>query len=581
MTKLPLNMQQEGISRDQLSERFKTFGWIPNPTNIDLGEDFIVHILVNAEETGIVFHLQEKSIIDIDERRKNDFLVYKFEIQDIFDWEKFSIPVVLVVWDIKQRLGKWILVDDAIKVLNEKKPNWRNNKKSISIYLPWENNTDDEGLTKLRERIGLSFLPYILKGKKLELRPKLTSPGHAEIINGYIEKLSLQGGIIELSGEHFSFPDWFTSWFDSKNIVVTLEAKLPEEPIYIKISATNLAGETYNHDAELRMIERNKNYAVMSNDHQKPSFRFELKVTTNPEETNHEYFLNISINNFGKSVYETHYLLNFIKGFIQSGGGKIVIANIRGDSSLLQRKGTYIGKFPPYLQGFLEITDKLCKIQDYSDDLIVYPQNGIENDDLQTISEMNKIIEYGQIKGTIEKFSVDVEKKGIENLVESIKTTKYIRMVIEGESNFRLFGKDISLGKATRWMRGTIEQSKDELISLLTILGEGETSQIVWHNLSFIEYYSKIMIDEAEKIGKNLYEKFNIDKIFLFGNLVWGEHVMFEESIELAVICSPEIIFDEIRAFCKKTSKQAIAVHKYDELDDEVKLKIADGGRLL
>lgn len=120
--KFAKSIQQEGISRDQISERLKEFGWIPSPTNIDLGEDFIVHIYIDGNPTGKTFHLQAKSVTNIDERKKKNFLVYQFKKQDIFDWEYFEDPVVLLVWDIKQRTGKWVLLDDVIRHLENKNP---------------------------------------------------------------------------------------------------------------------------------------------------------------------------------------------------------------------------------------------------------------------------------------------------------------------------------------------------------------------------------------------------------------------------------------------------------------------------
>ncbi len=130
--------KQELINRHQLCERLVEFGWMPNAPE-DLGEDFIVHIYFQGQATGVTFHIQEKSITNLNERRKGNYLIYDdFKVKDLKHWEGFSLPLVLVVWDIELREGKWALVDDVIKDLDQRRPQWRNNKSKVRVYITYE-----------------------------------------------------------------------------------------------------------------------------------------------------------------------------------------------------------------------------------------------------------------------------------------------------------------------------------------------------------------------------------------------------------------------------------------------------------
>ena len=166
--------RQELISRKQLAERFINFGWIPSSPE-DLGEDFIVHIYFNGQATGVTFHVQEKSVTNLTERHRKEYLIYDFKVKDLKHWEGFNQPVVLVVWDIKLREGRWALLKNVIQQLDQKRPNWRNNKSKARIYIPGINTTDEKGLTQLRHSIGMEMYSLISKDKSLDMIMKFSS----------------------------------------------------------------------------------------------------------------------------------------------------------------------------------------------------------------------------------------------------------------------------------------------------------------------------------------------------------------------------------------------------------------------
>ena len=60
--------QQARRSIRQIAECFEAFGWVVTPPSEDLGEDFIAHIYFDGRATGVLFHIQAKSITNLQER---------------------------------------------------------------------------------------------------------------------------------------------------------------------------------------------------------------------------------------------------------------------------------------------------------------------------------------------------------------------------------------------------------------------------------------------------------------------------------------------------------------------------------
>ena len=175
-TRLTAKKKQERISLHQFRERLEKFGWIATRPDEDLGEDFVVHIYFEGQATGVTFHAQLKSIRNLNKRRKEDYLIYDdIKVKDLKHWEQFTLPVVLFIWDIDLREGRWALVNDLIADLDKRRPGWRENKIKTRVRIPWGNRTDDEGLKKLTRRIGTHLYP-LLKQNPLKFQMQLKFP---------------------------------------------------------------------------------------------------------------------------------------------------------------------------------------------------------------------------------------------------------------------------------------------------------------------------------------------------------------------------------------------------------------------
>jgi hypothetical protein len=140
------------------------------------------------------------------------------KLKDLKHGEKFSLPVVLVVWDVNIRQGRWYTIKELISSLNQNNPNWRKNKRDVQVYIPWENGTDNDGLRQLKAKIGKHVYPLISFGKDLSLTMKLAFPKTPDglmlqkafdlhIKEG--EPVTLEGGVIQ----ELKFSDWWETWF--------------------------------------------------------------------------------------------------------------------------------------------------------------------------------------------------------------------------------------------------------------------------------------------------------------------------------------------------------------------------------
>ena len=219
--------KQELISRAQLGERFIEFGWMPNSPE-DLGEDFIVHIYFQGRATGVTFHVQEKSVTNLHERQKGDHLVYDFRVKDLRHWEAFSLPVVLIVWDIKLREGRWALLDTVISELDQRLPKWRGNKSTARVYIPWSNTTDDAGLVQLRQSLGRHFYPLIARDKQLSMEMKLNFPDTEEgrVAWKAFERFRREGEQATFRGriiQELKFSEWAMPWLSEEEYLQLID----------------------------------------------------------------------------------------------------------------------------------------------------------------------------------------------------------------------------------------------------------------------------------------------------------------------------------------------------------------------
>jgi hypothetical protein len=85
-------------------------------------------------------------------------------VEHLEDWERLAQPIVLAVWNVKLREGRWVLVHEAIADLDKILAGWRDNKTETTVHFPAENTVDETGLRNLGHRIGYRMYDIVAKG---------------------------------------------------------------------------------------------------------------------------------------------------------------------------------------------------------------------------------------------------------------------------------------------------------------------------------------------------------------------------------------------------------------------------------
>lgn len=207
--------QQARRSVRQIAECFEAFGWVVTPPSEDLGEDFIAHIYFNGRSTGVLFHIQAKSITNLQKRKRKDHLPYPFEVKDLLHWSQFALPVILLIWDIQQQEGRWILAKEGIFQLEKKTPNWHT-QKAATIRIPWNNTTDDFGLKRLRQAIGQQLTPQLTHGKSIEatIQLKFSNDPHGREALQQFEAYLREGEAVTLTGKFIEKDELLRKLYD-------------------------------------------------------------------------------------------------------------------------------------------------------------------------------------------------------------------------------------------------------------------------------------------------------------------------------------------------------------------------------
>ncbi|HER45472.1 MAG TPA: DUF4365 domain-containing protein, partial [Thermoplasmatales archaeon] len=461
------NMRQELISRRQLSERLVEFGWIPNDPSLDLGEDFIVHVYLGGQATGVTFHIQEKSVSNLYDRRtaSGDTLIYKFESKDLKHWETFDSPiVVLIVWDIELREGRWIFIDSAISDLDKRLPNWRNNKTRTSVHIPWENTTDDVGLTKLKQHVGHRWYPMIAQNKEVEIKVKLQFPSteNGEANREAYERFIKEGSEATFAGhiiQALEFSDWWDKWFGDYNpdnvmIVVSSRGSSKILPVSIAIIGNNDSTASLSN-IELKNIQSGTEVIQVTNIHQMYPIHFKFAFV-DPRK-HKECNMSFQLNNWGNDAHEALSLLKFLHALMS--GGELIITFLNRDAERLYMT---VPPQPNLLtQQELQLFQRICQIQDKSGHIVRVPDDGITRKDEQAINELLQIFEYGQTSKKHNTVIVTGNRKMLEIMSDSFQSECNpinIRAVYP-ESFVKLFGDEVKTGHMIRTVTGKVEMS--------------------------------------------------------------------------------------------------------------------------
>ncbi|MDX1521454.1 MAG: DUF4365 domain-containing protein [Anaerolineae bacterium] len=529
-TRLTPNKTQERISLHQFRERLEQFGWVATRPDEDLGEDFIVHIYFEGQATGVTFHAQIKSITNLDRRRKGDYLIYDdIKVKDLKHWQEFSLPVVLFIWDVDRREGRWALVADVIEDLDKRRPNWRENKSKTRVYLPWENTTDDVGLKRLTRRIAHHLYPLLsIKNpiKSIEISHKFpdTSEGNADLTNliNAIEKgfPAKVGFVSEISYSPSPWNHWLGD-VDLENVTITIASSIPNSISGYMSAISQDGNEVFLPTTEFKQIENKSNLVKFSNQHQCLPIRFDLRIDFSVEGSEPKISLTYKLEHTGRTAKETQETRDFLEAI--TNGQKINLWPVKGKESLPTRMVSFDYTSSLNVK-FLSYIDKISAIQNKIGQLILLPEE-ITETDLYHVNELFAVTHYGKCKfrhsrlKTIGTFKVEALKLFLDAQPKS----KRHRLTLNSPDSYvELFNQKIQTGRMTRHVSGKLDITNTELKNAIESLDPDQGFPIDILDGEIIEVFPDWFIREAERLSKLLVENFDVEAVYLFGSLAWG-----------------------------------------------------------
>ncbi len=578
--------QQELISRHQFQERLVKFGWKPTVPE-DLGEDVIVDIYFQGRAAGVNFYVQLKSITNLHERHKGEHLVYDdFKVKDLKHWETFEQPVVLVVWDVELREGRWALVDMVIAELDRRRPQWRSNKSKARVYIPWNNTTDNAGLVQLRKSIGRYLYPLIARDKPAEeIKIELSFPGTQEgqDASRAFDRWVKEGEPVTIKGEFikkFIPPQWETQWFGEPNLdegeltigpwtsqaiptgvdFISADGKLiPFEPIELK--ATRIGTEKIQFSNEHQTSPLHLHFVIPKSDKYKKGA------------------ISFKVNNWGRHAYIARDILGFLRAVVA--GGELRLTSLIHDDARLEFKmPPQSSKLSVSIEEW-EFIDKLCKIQDKTGQVIQVPIKPTP-EDMQTFNRFTAIIEHGHVITKPAQETWKPLRQDLNSILDDARQGKLIQVRESfDESCVELFGSKIQTGRMVQYTIGMIEMPAAELEQAIATLAPDEHLSIKLVDVERFQVFPDWFICEARRLSQRLVEDFSVESVYLFGSLVWSNVHAPETDIDLAVSGLPSERYLEAVGYLERESTFPVDLVDLNNVPDRLRQRILAEGKKL
>lgn len=465
--------QQEQISLGQIQERLAEYGWIASRPDIDLGEDRIIHIYIGGRATGVTFHAQAKSITNLAKRKKGNYLTYRLELKDLKHWSEFSTPVVIIIWDIKLREGRWAIVSDIVVQLDKDRPNWRTNKAKVNVRIPWENTLDDIGLTKLKQMIGQRLYPLIAGGKPLEVNARFVFPDTPEGQEHLraLERHMREGEPITLKGQtiqELRFSEWWDQWFGGYNLELAelyLGPVISQSLVPITIDVLSNKGDTVTiPNLQFRKVQAGTEYVKLTNDQQATPLQFTLEIRK-LETTTQVMSISWTVRRLGQTLNEICTILSFLQAMAD--GGRMRLTFVDLDNQSLTGKAEPMPEVAPHAD-LVALVEELNLIQKKTGQFIRIPERGIHDEDTQAIKELHQIITRGSTTQSDIIATVDAKGEGLQVLLDAHRKGEPMYLQQFSDSSYvELFATKIETGPMSRDFLGFIEMPITELEAVI------------------------------------------------------------------------------------------------------------------
>lgn len=147
MAKRPESAQTGVQASVLLKEAFNELNWICNPFIEDFGIDFHVKAFESTAPRRALpweFYVQVKGTLNL--RRSDGVVLFPIDTAHLRDWQDARLPVLLVVYDVPNRAGFWLLVKDYLDGLLDME--WAE-QKSLTLRIPETQVATKEGLLSM------------------------------------------------------------------------------------------------------------------------------------------------------------------------------------------------------------------------------------------------------------------------------------------------------------------------------------------------------------------------------------------------------------------------------------------------
>jgi hypothetical protein len=151
MTRRTKNQTIGDLAQTRVREIFERAGWVVNDLFRDYGEDQIIRIFENGDATPYSFFVQSKGVAATTKKPRfsgaegDRFHVAKITKRHLSQWRRFSLPVLVTLWDQLDDQVYWEMISSNYFA-------WDSNPRPVKDYVVRisEGNTlDDSGVGRI------------------------------------------------------------------------------------------------------------------------------------------------------------------------------------------------------------------------------------------------------------------------------------------------------------------------------------------------------------------------------------------------------------------------------------------------
>lgn len=506
--RLSPQVKQEQSNKSAFMEWLQEHEWMPNEPKVDLGEDFLVNIYENQRATGLSLFIQHKSTDNIDKfkLKESNVLSYPVDVPDLLHWQKFAVPVYLVVCDAKNKHLRYYLgiYENLLRGLDTHNPKWFK-QDTIQIKIPIENIFDESAFAKIRIELADHFCPIYLKQHKgIDFKLALSFPATPE---GVKQKTAfnkfLDGGRpVTLGSDYikeFQMSEWHERLYGPvKPDSLTFVPKPSKRPIKFRFEVVPDDGSSSaSQSINFRVLRSGRREIVLSNETSEAPIVFTLKMTRDDEQAH--ISMKFKLRHSGNTIFDTREALNFLIA-TKCGGMAYLIEESTGKS---------FGSLPitsapdalASLSAKLKLIDQLCFIQQKLrlSKPFCLKHRKLTPQDYRECNEIYHILKTGYNAQTASvSFSVNIDDKIRSSIQEPIKSTSCLELRQTGKVSSKLFGIQLDLGICQSDARLTSEQTMSFVEQIQHVLRLGhEQAKVEFKEVALNTAYLQWVPKEA------------------------------------------------------------------------------------